>query len=253
MGSLRTSTVAQRRPNSLEGRPRTHRVPRPCVHLRLCMHGVLALTPHASRSSGAALLTPPPPPPRPRALPRSRLAAMFEIWWWCLQTLTSEGYGVPWVPITDTGKVLAVAVALVGTSTRARGSSNASRRASSAAGLWRMCQQTPCSRTPARRCRRGLTPCSRTPARRCRRGLTPCSRTPARRCRRGPLADGSLQSLLCAHQLAVREPSVFLALLALTSSPFAPSPPRAPPSFASFLLGRSRARVAHRCRRCDVR
>ena len=45
----------------------------------------------------------------------SPFAAMFEVWWWCLQTLTSEGYGAPWVPINDIGKLVAIVTALVGT------------------------------------------------------------------------------------------------------------------------------------------
>ena len=40
---------------------------------------------------------------------------MLESWWWCLQTLTSEGYGVPWAPVTDGGKMVAVIAALAGT------------------------------------------------------------------------------------------------------------------------------------------
>ena len=32
-----------------------------------------------------------------------------------MQTLTSEGYGVPWAPVTEGGKVVAVIAALAGT------------------------------------------------------------------------------------------------------------------------------------------
>jgi len=45
----------------------------------------------------------------------SYFANMGEIWWWCLQTLTSEGYGVPWVPISTFGKMIGVMAALMGT------------------------------------------------------------------------------------------------------------------------------------------
>ena len=40
---------------------------------------------------------------------------VFEAWWWCLQTLTSEGYGVPWAPVSPTGKIIAIFAALFGT------------------------------------------------------------------------------------------------------------------------------------------
>jgi len=42
-------------------------------------------------------------------------AHVFEAWWWCLQTLTSLGYGTPWVPITIIGQFCAMATALIGT------------------------------------------------------------------------------------------------------------------------------------------
>ena len=45
----------------------------------------------------------------------SYFADMIEAWWWCLQTLTSEGYGVPWAPVTEGGKVVSVIAALSGT------------------------------------------------------------------------------------------------------------------------------------------
>jgi len=45
----------------------------------------------------------------------SYFANMGEVWWWCLQTLTSEGYGVPWVPISLLGKLIGVIAALLGT------------------------------------------------------------------------------------------------------------------------------------------
>ena len=40
---------------------------------------------------------------------------MWECWWWCLQTLTSLGYGTPWAPLSLPGQVIAIATALVGT------------------------------------------------------------------------------------------------------------------------------------------
>jgi hypothetical protein len=45
----------------------------------------------------------------------SFFSMMFENWWWCFQTLTSEGYGVPWVPDSDAGKVIAIVTAMAGT------------------------------------------------------------------------------------------------------------------------------------------
>jgi len=45
----------------------------------------------------------------------SMFADMMEAWWWCLQTLTSEGYGVPWVPIMEDGKIMSIMAALFGT------------------------------------------------------------------------------------------------------------------------------------------
>ena len=45
----------------------------------------------------------------------SEFSNIFETFWWCFQTLTSEGYGVPWVPISWLGKCFAVCTALVGT------------------------------------------------------------------------------------------------------------------------------------------
>ncbi|KAL1504178.1 hypothetical protein AB1Y20_010587 [Prymnesium parvum] len=45
----------------------------------------------------------------------SPFSNMGEIWWWCIQTLTSEGYGAPWVPITWPGKMVGVMAALLGT------------------------------------------------------------------------------------------------------------------------------------------
>jgi len=45
----------------------------------------------------------------------SMFAHVFEAWWWCLQTLTSLGYGTPWVPITIIGQFCAMATALIGT------------------------------------------------------------------------------------------------------------------------------------------
>ena len=51
-------------------------------------------------------------------MPRRALfvcADMLESWWWCLQTLTSEGYGGIWAPVTEGGKVTAVIAALFGT------------------------------------------------------------------------------------------------------------------------------------------
>ena len=33
----------------------------------------------------------------------SYFAIMGEVWFWCLQTLTSLGYGVPWAPIAYAG------------------------------------------------------------------------------------------------------------------------------------------------------
>lgn len=45
----------------------------------------------------------------------SYFSDMFEGWWWCLQTLTSLGYGVPWVSVTDFGKGVSIMAALAGT------------------------------------------------------------------------------------------------------------------------------------------
>jgi hypothetical protein len=45
----------------------------------------------------------------------SYFADIFEGWWWCLQTLTSLGYGVPWAPVTDEGKGISILAALAGT------------------------------------------------------------------------------------------------------------------------------------------
>uniref|UniRef100_A0A7S2IQL4 Ion transport domain-containing protein n=1 Tax=Haptolina brevifila TaxID=156173 RepID=A0A7S2IQL4_9EUKA len=45
----------------------------------------------------------------------STFAHVWEVWWWCLQTLTSLGYGMPWTPVTTLGKLCAMATALLGT------------------------------------------------------------------------------------------------------------------------------------------
>ena len=45
----------------------------------------------------------------------SPFARTMEGWWWCLQTLTSVGYGVPYAPMEELGKITSMITALVGT------------------------------------------------------------------------------------------------------------------------------------------